>query len=94
MGIPANEGFESRDAAAVEIDEWLVVHDEFVAIERVAEVSVEFVTFEKLGLHVMREGFVSIASAGFCDIHGDVGPGQQFVRIEGVGLVVGAADRG
>ena len=48
---------------------------------------------EQLGLHLMPEDLVTVASLGFGDVHRDVGSTEKLVGVERVGLVVGASDR-
>ncbi len=91
--LPAQQGFAADDAAARQVDQRLVVEQEFVALQGAAQVVVQVQPFLGVGIHAFGIEAEGIAAGGLGVVHRGIGLPQQ--RVEGVAVfrIDGDADR-
>src|SRR5438477_4299422 len=92
--IPAQQCLESADFAAGEIDERLIIEFEFVALERLAKIELQFTALLHLRVHFRLKEMVSAASIGLGAVKLHVGIAQELIGLAAVGRRHGDADAG
>src|SRR5262249_13179672 len=77
--LPAQQCLKSADVAAGQIDEWLIVEFEFVALERLAQVELELAPILHLRIHLRLEEMVGTASIGLRAVQRHIGVAQELI---------------
>ena len=71
--VPAQEGFDADQAEVVEVVDGLVDEPELVAVERGAQLELEFDAVLDFGLHLGVEDFVAVLAGRFGLVERDIG---------------------
>ena len=77
--LPADQRLEPGDLAAAQADDRLVVEDQLVAFERVAQLALDLEPAQGAGPHLGVEELAARAAAFLGPVHGGVGVADQQV---------------
>ena len=92
--LPAQQRFESGDGAGGEADLGLEMQQEFLAVERAAQLQVELLAPDLPFVHLRQVILVAVAALFLGAIHRRIGVFEQLVRFVAVAGVEGDADAG
>ncbi len=90
--MPADERLDADDGAGLEVDLRLIVEDELVPRDRLAQVGLDGLALDGIGVHLGPEELIVIAPGVFRLIHGEVGVAQQGLGIRRIAGKGGDAD--
>ena len=90
--MPADERLDPDDGAGLEVDLGLIVEHELAAGDGLAQVGLDGLALDRVGVHLGPEELVVVAAGVFRLIHGEIGVAQQGFRIRGIAGEGGDAD--
>ena len=78
---PANQRFEARDPALLEVDERLIIELKVAVLDRPAQIELQASARFRLIAHTRFKEPIDSASVGFGAVHREIGSCQQRRRI-------------
>ena len=90
--MPADQRLDTHDGTGLEIDLRLIVEHELAPRDRLAQVGLDGLALDRVGVHLGPEKLVVVASRVFRLIHGEIGVAQQSFGIRSIARKRGDAD--
>ena len=78
--VPPDEGFESDQLVALQINDGLIEEDKLLVVQGPAQIRLELQPVEDVRVHLGIEDLVARAAPRLCLVHGDVRIAQHLFR--------------